>query len=276
MIAPDLQFLHGQHTPRCTATVDKIFQGYRSLQYSTQGRVELFYDDTRHLIDAPSFWSAWDGPHIRFHAAPKQNPIHRTSTDRTIAHRNWWEHRYIAFQGPLADRWAAAGLLPAVPQPAPRGLAHQTLFDDMLALTKAIGRWSQLRAINLLESLLLELAEQRTSTQTDDGFVHHVTKMLNESMHQPHAQIDYAHIAFQLNMSLSTLRRRFTQATGTSLHAWVLDVKMTAAMQWLGETDWPVKTIAYKLGYRDVYFFTRQFGQKVGVPPATYRKTRQE
>lgn len=271
MIATDLQFLHGLHTPRCSAIVDKFFTGYRSLQYSSQGRVELFYDDERHLIEAPAFWPAWDGPYIRFHAAASDS----TSTERKIAKPAWWEHRYIAFQGPLADRWAAAGLFPTSPQSAPRGLDHERAFDEMLVLTKTIGRWSQLRAINLLEAILLELAEHRHQIQSDEHFVHQVTQLLNEHLQLPERAMDYARIAAQLNMGLSTLRRRFTLATGTSMHAWVLDARMTAAMQWLGETDWPVKIIASKLGYRDIYFFTRQFGQKVGVPPAAYRKSRQ-
>lgn len=277
MIASDLQFLHGQHTSRCTARVDKIFHGYRSLQYSTKGQVELSYDDTRHLIEAPAFWPAYEGPHIRFHAAPALTKAIATHTSRTSfpAYQSWWEHRYIAFQGPLADRWAAAGLFPSSPQSAPRGLAHQHAFDEMLALTRTISRWSQLRAINMLEAVLLELAEQRTQSQSDESFVTQVTQLLNLTMHQPERDIDYARIASQLNMGLSTLRRRFTQAAGTPMHAWVLNARMSAAMQWLGETDWPIKTIAHKLGYRDIYFFTRQFGQKVGVPPSAYRKSRQ-
>lgn len=260
MVNVDLQFLHGLHTPKCDYRLDKIFHGYRTLQYLTQGSIELFYDETRYVIESPTFWPACDGPRIRFHPAQGHT---------------WWEHRYIAFQGPLAERWAAAGLLPTVPEPAPRGLLHEPVFDEMLTLAKTMGRWSQLRAINLLESILLELAEHRTQRHDDDDLVNQVTQILSAMMNAPGGQIDYAVIADELNMGLSTLRRRFSLAAGTSLHAWVLDEKISAAMQWLGETDWPIKTIAHKLGYRDVYFFSRQFGQKVGVPPAAYRRTRQ-
>ena len=43
----------------------------------------------------------------------------------------------------------------------------------------------------------------------------------------------------------------------------------------LGETNDPIKHVAQQLGYRDVYFFSRQFRQFAGVPPAMYRKSRQ-
>jgi YesN/AraC family two-component response regulator len=37
----------------------------------------------------------------------------------------------------------------------------------------------------------------------------------------------------------------------------------------------PIKTIAEQLGYRDVSFFTRQFRLVTGVPPATFRRSRE-
>jgi len=87
-------------------------------------------------------------------------------------------------------------------------------------------------------------------------------------------QLDYTDLARSLGMGLSTLRRRFAQATGQSLHAYVLDARLAAACQWLRDTDLPIKTIASMLGYRDVYFFSRQFHEKIGVTPRAYRISR--
>jgi AraC-like DNA-binding protein len=77
-------------------------------------------------------------------------------------------------------------------------------------------------------------------------------------------------------MSLSTLRRKFRAATGVALHEYQIQARVAKARTLLGDTDLPVKVIAERLGYTDVYFFTRQFRQAVGVPPATYRRSRQE
>jgi len=43
----------------------------------------------------------------------------------------------------------------------------------------------------------------------------------------------------------------------------------------LVHTDEPIKMIAARLGYNDVYFFSRQFRLITGVPPAIYRRSRQ-
>jgi len=59
-----------------------------------------------------------------------------------------------------------------------------------------------------------------------------------------------------------------------SPHAYLLQCRATSARRLLGETDLPIKSIAQQLGYRDVYFFSRQFRQMTGVPPAVYRHSR--
>lgn len=51
--------------------------------------------------------------------------------------------------------------------------------------------------------------------------------------------------------------------------------RIARARAYLGETDVPIGPIAEKLGYNDIYFFTRQFRERVGVPPGQYRKSRQ-
>ena len=43
----------------------------------------------------------------------------------------------------------------------------------------------------------------------------------------------------------------------------------------LGETDWPLKAVAEKLGYNDVVFFAAQFKSIAGVAPGEYLKSRQ-
>jgi iron complex transport system substrate-binding protein len=86
---------------------------------------------------------------------------------------------------------------------------------------------------------------------------------------------DYDAIAAKLGMAESTLRRRFRDATGVPPHEFVLQARVNEARRLLGETNDPIKRIAQRLGYRDVYFFSRQFRQFAGVPPALYRKSRQ-
>lgn len=75
-------------------------------------------------------------------------------------------------------------------------------------------------------------------------------------------------------MSLRTPRARFRRHSGIPLHAFTVQQRMARARHLLGDTDQPIKAIAGRLGYQDVFFFTRQFTKHVGVTPGEYRKSR--
>ena len=203
------------------------------------------------------FWPAAPGPHIRFHPAPGHF---------------FWHHRYVAFKGPLVSRWQAEGLLLSKPQEAPRGKHIPRRFDELLTQVQRWNRWGTLRAINLLEGLLLELAEARAQPRAREEWLDPVMEELSA---RPDAAVDYAALARSAGMGLSTLRRRFRAATGTALHTYALECRIASARSMLGETDLPIKTVAETLGYNDVYFFSRQFRKFAGTSPAAYRKSRQ-
>jgi len=257
MTTTGLTFLHGSHTPRCPSRVDKHFEGYCSLQYLTAGEVELFYDARRHVLRDEAMWFCFPGPHIRFHAAGPEG---------------WWEHRYVAFRGPLADRWRAAGLIAAEPPRLPEGHDYLTRFDRMLALAFRKDRWGPLRATNLLEGILLELAEaSKDRLAAGEPWLLRAQEAMSDAERYPP---DYAALAGECGMALSTLRRRFRGQTGLSLQQYALKARNARACELLVETDLPLKAIAERLGYRDVYFFSRQFHRLAGLPPARFRRSR--
>ena len=251
----DLIFLHSGHFKGCTAIVDKYFEGYCTIQYISAGAVELFYDDERHLLEPGYFWPAFPGPHIRFHAAP--------------GHR-WWTHRYLAFCGPLASRWMSDGLFPRLPQPAPVGWNSKREFDRLLSLVQSGGRWDACRARNALERLLIELAACRERPREPQPWLEKALARLSATDKPP---VDYSKLAREAGLSLSGLRRQFKQAIGIPMHAYALQCRISAARTLLTESLLPIKDIAERLGYNDLYFFSRQFRQLSGMPPAAYRKS---
>lgn len=259
-MSADLVFLHSGHSPRCIARVDKRFDGYYTLQFMARGGLELFYDDARQELSGAWFWTAYPGPHIRFHPGAGQRQ---------------WEHRYVAFKGPRVNRWIADGLYFEGAQPAPLRDGNETyrvLFDELLAQVRRHDRWGTARATNLLERILLELAEARAQPANREAWLEPVLERLTDPTG---FDGDYEALAKDCGFSLSTLRRRFRDATGTALHRYALQCRIGEACSLLGETDLPLKQIAEKLGYSDVFFFTRQFRKVMGVPPGAYRTSAQ-
>jgi AraC-like DNA-binding protein len=255
----DLAFLHCNYRRRNNGRTDKVFDGYCSLQLMTSGGVELWYGARQWILEGEWFWPGFPGPHIRFHAAPGHP---------------FWTHRYVAFSGARIAHWQEEGLFPTEPQPAPPGRDYAASFDELLIYARRTDRWGLLKGINLLEKLLLELAEARSQPPVplQKPWVQVVLDRVSENAEFPP---DYLQIAQDCSMALSTLRRKFRLATGTPLHTYALQCRIAAARHLLGETDDPIKRIAERLGYRDVYFFSRQFRALTGVPPAAYRRSRQ-
>jgi len=252
----ELFFLHSSFVPRCNAHVDKHFDGYCSFQFMERGHVDLFYGDQHFALRAPCFWAAYPGPRIRFH----------TARDKT------WIHRYVAFKGPLADLWLARELLPRQPQSAPPRKDIISPFDELIRLSQNNGHWEQLRAVNLLEGFLLDLAAARLQSAPREPWLE---DLLEKLQREKYFSPDYERLAASYGMALSTLRRRFRQATGTALHTYVMQMRMSHARALLGGTNLPLKAIAQQLGYNDLCYFARQFHQVTGASPGAYRKTRQ-
>ncbi len=252
----ELQILTGSVARQATHKVDKHLHGYYTIQFMATGGVELFYDEQRYYMEGAWFWPAYPGPHIRFHVAPGY-PC--------------WEHRHIAFRGSLVQQWMSEGLFPTSPQPAEQHKDYRPIFDTLLLQIQRTDHWGMRRAIHMLEGLLIDLAEARAQSLLQRSWVQEVLELFKHE--ETDFAPDYQQLAQRYNMSVSNFRRHFRQATGTAIHLYVLQCRIARAKTLLIETNLPMKHIAQQLGYSDIYYFSRQFRDLVGVPPTTYRKS---
>jgi AraC-like DNA-binding protein len=253
-----LTILAASYQPECRIHIDKYIVGYYTIQFMSEGGVDLSYDDRHYSLKGQWFWSALPGPRIRFHASRDEGK---------------WFHRHVGFTGPRVGRWMALGLLPKEPWPAPPGRDWAAAMDRVIAQTRQRDPRGQMRAVNMLEQFLLDLADARIVPQphAEEEWLETVRDALSQDgVFNP----DYARLATDTGMSLTTLRRRFKESMGMSMQDYVLQARFAAARELLTETNMPLKTVAEQLGYDSVYFFCRQFRQQVGVPPGLYRKTR--
>ena len=268
-MARDLVFLHCRSTPRCIARVDKVFD-YFTLQLMTRGRIELCVDGKPQRLGPTAAWPCYPGPRIAFHPAERGG---------------WWSHRYAAFHGPRVARWREQGLLPAGPIELGErdATALAECFDRLIADVDGGRPLELLRAAHTLEDVLLRLAEIGVGRQTlgeagptPAGQPPWLDALLQTLDDLQRPDPDYHQLAADHAMALSTLRRRFRSAVGIPLHAYRLSRKMAAARRLLVESDRPLQQVADELGYRDVYYFCRQFTAEVGVSPGRYRRSRQD
>ena len=261
--AVEIVFLHANEMPRCRACVDKAF-GYHTLQLMTRGAVRLRYDEESFEMRGRWAWPA--------------GPGHGRVTFGPAADGGWWHHRYAAFAGRLADRWRDEGLMPRSPHPlspAESRDAAAALGEAIAQVNRPPGRWQRLRAANAIERALLVLAESQEVRPAGCRRPAWVVALLDRLADAEGPEVDLRAEADRLAMGHTTLRRAVRDATGLPPHAYRLSHKLAAARRLLAETDAPIKAVAARLGYADVYHFSRHFSRGVGVPPAAFRRSRQ-
>lgn len=76
----------------------------------------------------------------------------------------------------------------------------------------------------------------------------------------------------QSGLASRSFKRRFRKATAHTPIAYVQQLRVEAAKQWLETTNVAVDDIGDKVGYQDPAFFRRLFKRVTGISPAQYRR----
>ncbi|WP_405360914.1 helix-turn-helix domain-containing protein [Kitasatospora sp. NBC_00085] len=116
-------------------------------------------------------------------------------------------------------------------------------------------------------------AQYLTSPAPEDCRDERLTDALtwaHEHLDQP---LTVAELARRALMSRRSFARRFTAATGTTPHAWLLNLRLNRAEELLETTDLPVEEIARRVGYGSAAVLRAQFVRRRGVPPRSYRRS---
>lgn len=74
------------------------------------------------------------------------------------------------------------------------------------------------------------------------------------------------------HMSRTNLTRVFRRATGQPPVEYLIRLRLQEAIQLLTRTDEPITQIAFRSGFNDSNYFTRQFRKAVGIAPRDYRR----
>lgn|GEM_PF-639817 len=256
----DVVEVHSSHQPRCRARLDKVFDGYISLQYIASGSVTVRRDGSASELHAGWFWYCHPGPRFAF-----------GSTDPGAT----WDHRHLAFTGRTAFEWLARGLIAEQPFAAPPGIDWPARMDEARRLAEVGGRLGQERYANRIEAIVLDLAAAGSAIPGPEPWL--VTVLAELSSESGSSELsdhlDYTALARSVGMGASTLRRRFVAATGTTLHAYRLQVRLAAARRLLSETDLTLAAVARRCGYSDQFALSHAFRTETGMTPSAYRRS---
>jgi transcriptional regulator GlxA family with amidase domain len=85
-------------------------------------------------------------------------------------------------------------------------------------------------------------------------------------------QSPIAQVVRELNVAERTLKRRFKQATGSTLIDYVQNIRVEEAKRLLETEDLSADEISMEVGYEDPAFFRRLFKRRTGLTMGEYRR----
>jgi len=242
--------------PGCDAWCRKRFD-YCVLDYAHSGRVGFSMDGSRQrILNAPVAWWTWPGPLFSFGALRGEV----------------WHHHFVSFEGPRSTRMLRGGLLPPRSEPWARPRRPEEFRSRMLELFAALEapQPEQVRAVHLLEGLLLEL--HRPSPEKSDLLSGALEELAAAMRRNPGSEPDLERCALGAGCSLVHFRRKFREQFGAPPGRFLQGLRLESAADLLRSTSGPIKEIAAEVGFGDVLYFTKLFRRRFDLPPARYRR----
>lgn len=187
------------------------------------------------------------------------------------------ERRLIVFAVHFAPLDESGAVIPPALWNFPQAhLLHDLTFFEAMAYRceAAMARGDSLgkRQSHLLaEQMLLQVLEESARKEASPVDTR-LREIVREIRVAPGADWSVDEQAQRACLSRSQYTRRFTATVGVSPTQFVVQARLERASQLIRETDMSLSEIAAVLGYRDLFFFSRQFKKHRGIPPGALRR----
>lgn len=146
------------------------------------------------------------------------------------------------------------------------------LINEMIKAVKNHTPYSTEYANSLLKSFILFTAQMVKSEQASSRT--NVKELLNFIENNSMRELTAAEIAKNFNYHPSSVNRIVKSMTGLSIRQYQISLRIKKAMDLLIYTNKSITEIASLCGYSNIFYFSRQFYEKTGVYPSSYKNTR--
>ncbi len=138
--------------------------------------------------------------------------------------------------------------------------------------------YSDLQAACLLLDLFIHLSHLFSSqmlTERDKSikrstFV--VYDLLREINYNYMKKFTSERIEDQFSCNFDYINRIFKKETGQTIFSYLTDVRISQAKTLLATGNLPITSVAQRVGYEDIYYFSNVFKKNTGLSPTQYRK----
>lgn len=151
-------------------------------------------------------------------------------------------------------------------------LTHEITMQDALGASAVSSALLDILFYYLLRETLSshEGAWQRAIADAE------VARALQYMHQNPGENWNMEGLAQKVGLSRSGFALRFKQTLGDTPAHYLTTLRMSKAMQLLGETEHTLEQIASTVGYKDAFGFSKAFKKVVGENPAAFRRKNRE
>jgi AraC-like DNA-binding protein len=189
-----------------------------------------------------------------------------------------WHEYWVGFVGAFFNGLVSQGILLKERLLFKIGLHEYILsiFSKIFEEVRLQRPLYQIKVGSLIFSLLAEILsyERRKDHPSYSQQITEKTKYLIET--NIDSEIDMTSIAQTIGVSASRLNEIFKTYTSMTPYQYYIQIKIDKACRLLEQENISIKEAAFKLGFKDQYYFSRLFRQKTGVTPSKWKKLNPE
>ncbi len=127
----------------------------------------------------------------------------------------------------------------------------------------------------LLKQMMIQLLRGDLEEPTERRGSNHLYEVVQEAANYVRQHPSLAHrvedLAARAGLSPRYFSAKFKELVGASVQSYIIRMRIERAQHLLGHAGMNVTEVAEALGYRDIFFFSRQFKQYTGKSPSEIR-----
>ncbi|MFD2742477.1 MULTISPECIES: helix-turn-helix domain-containing protein [Sphingobacterium] len=149
------------------------------------------------------------------------------------------------------------------------------LTNKLFRLMSGSDRFHEVLADLTIQELLIRTLQIQNllhlvaGEEKKPSLLHHLTEFIKEHIS---SDLTIEQLCKKANMSRSALFKEFKSQIGISPKEYVIRQRLASAKRLL-EQGFSVKEVGYAVGFNDINYFVRLFGQREGLTPGAYAST---
>ncbi|MDR0411611.1 MAG: AraC family transcriptional regulator [Treponema sp.] len=191
---------------------------------------------------------------------------------KPLAETGWHEY-WVGFIGAFFNDLVNQGILSKEQVFFEMGLHEYALsiFGKIFDEVRVQRPLYQIKVGSLIFSLLAEALsyERRKDHPSYSQQITEKAKYLIET--NSDSEIDITSVAQTIGISASRLNEIFKTYTSMTPYQYYIQVKIDRACRLLEQENISIKEAAFRLGFKDQYYFSRLFSRKTGISPSKWK-----